>query len=249
MAKLLVVDDDPVSRQFFAEVLTRAGNTVRCAGDGNTTFALATAETFDALLLDLHLPDDHGENVLRRLRDSVQAASRDAIAIATSAELTKTLRSDLLAAGFAEVLHKPVAADKLIALMVAIVPACAECLMVPASLTNNRTIEPPMLDDERALSITGDATIVAALRSLLAAELVSLEVELQTAIENANGTVVRDRLHRLRASCGFCGASALAAAGDRLRAWFDLSPVVRAQTWHHFTQTLRATRAALAMLD
>lgn len=75
---------------------------------------------------------------------------------------------------------------------------------------------PALLDDEAALdSVSGDATALRDLRGLLARELEQLERDLTKGDLAANPAELGERLHRLRASCGFCGAIALSrfAAG------------------------------------
>jgi HPt (histidine-containing phosphotransfer) domain-containing protein len=66
-----------------------------------------------------------------------------------------------------------------------------------------------MLDDQAALTATGDATTMRALRLLLREELALLHQELDTLSRDPTG--FGERLHRLRSSCGFCGAAALSA--------------------------------------
>lgn len=249
MARLLVVDDDPITRQFFLEARARAGDTVCCAQDIRTALMLAVTEPFDAILLDLHLPDGNGEDMLRGLRDDPTAASRQTPAIATSAELTPAQRRVLIGAGFVEALRKPITVHELDALLAATVPACANRAGLAISINTGAATATLLLDDARALGATGDAAIVAALRALLASELVSLEAELRLAIEAGDTTAACDRLHRLRAACGFCGANALDAAGETLRAALDHSPATRDAAWHAFAQSLRATSAALAKLN
>jgi hypothetical protein len=66
-----------------------------------------------------------------------------------------------------------------------------------------------VLDDCSALvAIGGDRTALQALRMMLVHEL----VELRTDMNAFETLLLLDRLHRLRASCGFCGTPGLAAA-------------------------------------
>jgi two-component system response regulator AtoC len=64
---LLVADDDPVVRDFLAEVLVREGYRVRTAGGGEECVQLAGTEPFDLALVDLRMPDLDGIDVLKRL--------------------------------------------------------------------------------------------------------------------------------------------------------------------------------------
>jgi DNA-binding NarL/FixJ family response regulator len=66
--RVLVVDDHPVWRQSVAAGLEEAGCTVAgTAGDGAQALRVAAATRPEVVLLDLHLPDMSGAEVIRRL--------------------------------------------------------------------------------------------------------------------------------------------------------------------------------------
>lgn len=65
--KLLVVDDDEALRQSLVEQLAPEFAAVQAA-TGESAIAAAGADVFDAVLLDLGLPDLDGREVCRRLR-------------------------------------------------------------------------------------------------------------------------------------------------------------------------------------
>lgn len=66
---LLIVDDDAALRRELSEQLTlHEGFGAREAGTGEEALALAAAEPFAAVLLDVGLPDLDGREVCRRLR-------------------------------------------------------------------------------------------------------------------------------------------------------------------------------------
>jgi HPt (histidine-containing phosphotransfer) domain-containing protein len=70
-----------------------------------------------------------------------------------------------------------------------------------------------VLDDTRARdSVGGDPAIVRALRELLCKELEALPAELETWRLDDDRAALKDRLHRLDASAGFCGAAVLTEA-------------------------------------
>ncbi len=65
---MLIVDDDPDHADLLAELLVESGHealVARCAAE-----ALAIVEyvTFDLVLVDLGLPDEHGSDLVARLR-------------------------------------------------------------------------------------------------------------------------------------------------------------------------------------
>ena len=65
--RLLVVDDEPAIRNAIATYFKSLGHTVDVVGTGREAIACATATSYDALLLDLRLPDISGDQVLEEL--------------------------------------------------------------------------------------------------------------------------------------------------------------------------------------
>jgi DNA-binding NtrC family response regulator len=66
--RLLIVDDDETLRQTLAGRFKRQGMTVSAAGNIAEALKLAKAQQFDVALLDLHLPDGSGVDLLGVLK-------------------------------------------------------------------------------------------------------------------------------------------------------------------------------------
>ncbi|WP_313311399.1 response regulator transcription factor [Pulveribacter sp.] len=71
--RILVVEDEPTLCAQLVQAIAGAGHTVESAGDGVQGHYLGDVESFDAVVLDLGLPQLDGLSVLRRWR----AAGRD----------------------------------------------------------------------------------------------------------------------------------------------------------------------------
>ena len=71
---ILVVDDDQALLQIFGTVLAREGYQVKTAETGAEGLRLALAAPFDVVLLDIHLPDMSGIEVLRQIVPATDAA-------------------------------------------------------------------------------------------------------------------------------------------------------------------------------
>ena len=190
--RVLVADDDPASRRFLCDGLHSLGAQAQACSDGTTALAFARAKAFDLLLLDCRMPGAGALEVLTALRAAPRALSVECVAVATTAELAPRDRQSLLAAGFSEILLKPCGLADLQRIL---------------ALAQAEHSEVGVLDDQAALSTTGDATTMRALRSLLREELILLERELEPLSHDP--AAFGERLHRLRSSCGFCGATAL----------------------------------------
>jgi PAS domain S-box-containing protein len=79
---------------------------------GQLGFELARQHRPDMILLDLHLPDLHGHEVLERLK--TDAVTRDIPVVVVSADATRAQVERLLAAGAAEYLTKPIDVERLL---------------------------------------------------------------------------------------------------------------------------------------
>ena len=69
MAKILIVDDEPHISSALGRYFERAGHDVLRAATGEEGVALAMSERPAVMLLDLHLPDISGFEVLARTRE------------------------------------------------------------------------------------------------------------------------------------------------------------------------------------
>lgn len=228
--KVLLAEDDPVSRVFLAEAIHACGGEPTTCADGPSALDQARAGGWSLLVLDHHLPGLDGDALLAVLRTELGPGTRLPPAIATTAE-PDSARAGLLRAGFVRVLPKPLALDALRAVL-----EDFGCRAEP-------------LDDAAALRVCGSPATVERLRRLFAEqELPRIQHEFEQL--GGDGQAFRPTLHRLRASCGFCGAAALAQASDAL-----LGALAGGATPEHtdaalkaFGQALQATRVALHAL-
>ncbi len=66
--RILLVEDDPTTSRSIELMLTHANLNVYCTDLGEDGIDLAKLYDYDLILLDLHLPDMSGHDVLRQLR-------------------------------------------------------------------------------------------------------------------------------------------------------------------------------------
>ena len=198
---LLVVEDDPVSAAFLRDAAAALPARVSVAGSLAEARRMIDALHFDLLLVDAHLPDGLGERLLVAHRDG-----RATPALVHTAASETALHEHLLAAGFLQVLRKPLGIRELHA---------AVRLHLPMRAMGAH----PAWDDAAALrALGGDPEHVGALRGLFLQELPGQRTRLRAAAARGDDAGMRAELHRLAASCGFVGASRLAAAVGDLQA-------------------------------
>lgn len=111
--RILVIEDDQRVADLMQQVLTGDGNDVDVARDaeGGRTMALATP--YDAIVLDLELPDRNGLSVLQELR---REGSTTPIVVATANDAPGDIVR-ALDAGADDYLQKPIANEVLAARM------------------------------------------------------------------------------------------------------------------------------------
>ncbi|MCR4344745.1 MAG: response regulator, partial [Candidatus Scalindua sp.] len=66
--KILVVDDDDLSRGYLSEALQRNGYSVDNASDGQEAVSLTDKQNYDMLFLDMRMPRMGGMKVLERVK-------------------------------------------------------------------------------------------------------------------------------------------------------------------------------------
>lgn len=202
--RLLLVEDDAVSQAYLADAARALPATVDCAGSLADALALAAQHRYDAWLIDAHLPDGRGADLLARLRQSQPAPHPPALAH-TASRQPENLGA-LHAAGFDAVVSKPLSVD---AWQAAIRRWLGGTIAGGAS----------RWDDDAALrALNGNAEAVSSLRQLFLTELPKQHRNILNALDAGADDSARAELHRLKASCGFVGAMRLRRAVDALYA-------------------------------
>lgn len=110
---LLVFEDNPVNQHLIRVVLAKLGHRFTLAGNGPEGLALAAREHFDALLMDIEMPDMDGYEVVRRLRRAELPGQRRRHIIAVTAHALQGERERCLAGGMDDYLAKPFTRESL----------------------------------------------------------------------------------------------------------------------------------------
>ena len=110
---VLCVEDSAVNARLVERILEAQGDAVVAAGSGQDACRLAVERRPDIVLLDLHLPDMSGEEVIRRL--AARSETRDVPIVVMTGGADERRFEALLALGVRGVLEKPYASRELVA--------------------------------------------------------------------------------------------------------------------------------------
>lgn len=114
-ARLLIVDDNTDAAETLADLLRVLGYEVRCASDGASAFGVLDGYVPDLALLDIGLPGEDGYALAQRLRADPRMAKAKLVALTGYGSDTDRARA--FGASFDEHLVKPVAVDRLMAVL------------------------------------------------------------------------------------------------------------------------------------
>lgn len=201
LPRVLLVEDDPVSRAFLAAAVQSIPTEVDAAESLASALVLAAGPAYDLWLLDARLPDGTGDGLLADLRSRHPGVP----AIAHTASTDAGDHQRLLAAGFREVLVKPLTAGMLQQAIGLTLGLCHDT----ASLISQADGLPVWDDDAAANALNGNRSHIQTLRGMFLAELPQTRQRVLEAVVEGRHESLRSDLHKLRASCGFVGAARL----------------------------------------
>ncbi|QTN28683.1 response regulator [Rhodoferax sp. AJA081-3] len=230
--RLLVVEDNPLNQQVARELLERSGAHIVVAGGGlaGVEQALAATPPFDAVLMDLQMPDIDGFEATQRIH--AEPRLRRLPIIAMTANAMESDKADCRAAGMCDHVGKPIDLEQLIATVLRHVAQAAE---TPAQ---DSLAAAAIVDSEGAIDRLGGSrefyqTVVTVFRQ---DGITQRDGLLQALAERDYPAALRSA-HTLKGLAATVGAKPLAAAAAHAEAL--IKPMVGAA----------AEPAALALLD
>ena len=107
---VLIVEDTPSMAQLYGAYLDKAGFATSLVADGASALASIQARPPDVVVLDLHLPDMDGRDILARIVASGAATS--VVVVTTDASIKVAVEA--MRAGAFDFIVKPFSADRLV---------------------------------------------------------------------------------------------------------------------------------------
>jgi CheY-like chemotaxis protein len=192
---VLVAEDAPFNQQLIEHLLRRWGHDVRVVADGRAALDALKEGAFDLMILDVHMPETDGFEVVAELRRWERSTGGHLPVIALTARSMMGDRERCLAAGMDDYLAKPFHADEF--------AAAIARLTTPKDQTDP---SPPwaalagdLLDRATLLKACGGDTVL--LRKLchtFRASAPDALARLREAVEGRHITRLGDAAHQLR---------------------------------------------------
>jgi signal transduction histidine kinase/DNA-binding response OmpR family regulator len=111
--RILIAEDNPVSRGLLQTMLQSEGFKADVVEDGPAVLEALQAQDYDLLLLDCQMPGKDGDVVTRNIRENPERYGSDPVIVAITADTTERHREQCLAAGMDDFMSKPIRLDAL----------------------------------------------------------------------------------------------------------------------------------------
>lgn len=203
--RILVAEDNDFNVQLLEQLLLRQGHHVCIAMNGREALNLASEGTFDLLLLDVHMPELDGFQVIRAIRERERLAGGHLPVIAFTARTRPEDRDKCLAAGMDDFLAKPI---QTAALWLTIDRVMQIKTPGPAVSHVSATGDSPTLIDARILlaACGDDGAILNKLCQTFRTRLPECHRAVSEAWEKRDASQLREAAHKLCGLIGVCSS-------------------------------------------
>lgn len=205
---LLVVEDNAFNRQVIEELLRAEGANVQLAEGGleGVERVITATKAFDAVLMDVQMPDIDGYEATRRIRAYPRFAALPIVAITANA--SDADRYACLQAGMNGHVGKPID----LGLLVSVLRAQIDGKMAPVFMADDQVTAHDELIEARASIIErldGNLSVIRNVLKIFGTETEKQLVSLDEQIAKKNITGAANVLHAIKGSAGTIGAIAL----------------------------------------
>jgi len=216
--RILVADDQPANRMVLRRLLEKAGHRPHIVDDGDDVLMALEAQTFDAVITDLHMPGADGMDIIRQTRFMEAGGGRRTPFIVLTADATAEAREACLRAGAMAYLTKPIVIERLleklaeIALGSAAGPVATAPPQVLPREADGSVISQHILDELREMGL-GEQFVQRFLGECTRDARKCL-VDFEESARVGNWDAARDACHALKGAAGNMGAVRLAVTAS-----------------------------------
>ncbi len=199
---VLVVDDNRINRKLACTLVLKHNASIAEAENGQEAVNKATSESFDVILMDIHMPIMNGEDASKKIRETLPKDAQPTI-VALTANAMPGEKEHLLNSGFIdECLIKPITEEQLLNILNKRIEH------------NNRNRENSVKIEKETLDKSADSTegLTAELFEMLKAELPTHRTKISSHYEDKDFANLKDSVHKLHGAASVCGVPELKQA-------------------------------------
>lgn len=232
-ANLLVVEDNEINQIVVQAILENAGIHVDIAADGVAAVDAVQRKSYDAVLMDIQMPQMDGYEATARIR--ALDGTTDLPVIAMTAHAMKGDDEKCLNAGMDDYISKPISQDRLLGLLCMWLPEQSRRLMEEVEKGEKASIEQrhpagpklggsmdekdllSVLDIDEALARLGiDQEVFHHVLTSFANDFSGFDEEMNEAYGRGDIHAVQKLAHKIKGSSGSIGATQLYKAAEKV---------------------------------
>lgn len=222
--RILIADDHAANRLVLERLLRKAGHRVTSVDSGEDVLSAMEQADYDAVIVDLHMPDMSGLDLLHHLRVLQAGATSKTPVMVLSADVTPEAIESCRRAGAREFLAKPVATSRLLEVLGNLANGVASTAAPVAARGEGGmaadVFDPGVLDELRSLGLGESFESEFVVQCLRDAE--ECLMQLSQAGDRGEWDHVREQAHALKGVASNLGLMRLSSASGE---------VMRMQDW------------------
>lgn len=219
--RVLIVDDMPVNRTILASLLSAQGVRSDMAEGGKECLAMYEMNDYDLILLDHRMPEYDGVDTLVRLKEMFRKEGREIPVVCHTTEAGRDNINLYKAAGFADVLIKPIIPSELYDVLMKYLPGGREELTKEDEEKKQHTDDElsvlphwlktvPKLDLIDGIKHCDTAEDYVDALAVFAASIPAKSAEIEKYAKDGNWAMYTLRVHSLKSVARLVGAKQLA---------------------------------------
>jgi CheY-like chemotaxis protein/HPt (histidine-containing phosphotransfer) domain-containing protein len=251
-SRVLVAEDNRTNQQVVKEFLKLSGFEVTIANNGQEVLELMKEQTFDVILMDIHMPEVGGIEATEQIHRQNQYKSLPIIAL--TAGVTQEERVRCINCGMNDFVTKPINPEELIRVL---------CHWIMKSKTAPSDMKPEETEKESQqctlgelsgfdfsnilVMLGGNEKLLTQLLRSFRDDIQPTRVKIEDQINQDHLEAAEDIVHTLKGAAGNLDLTELFDAADALDSILKQSKLCQ-DTYNNFLRVLRKTENALARL-
>lgn len=236
--ELLIADDHAANRMVLQRLLQKAGHRVASVEDGEQVLEALAANSYDAAIVDLHMPGVSGLDLLRELRVMESGGGKRTPVIVLTADVTPEAIQQCAQAGARAFLPKPVVAARLLDTLADVATSGQASAPQPSARVElpvtDEDFDPGVLEELGSLGM--GETFVREFIAQCLRDADTCLAQLEKSGEAGDWSAVRDHAHALKGVSSNLGLVRLAAASSE---WMRLPEWQLTREWRPRLAALR----------
>ncbi|MEQ8791148.1 MAG: response regulator [Pirellulaceae bacterium] len=205
--RLLLAEDSLVNQKLAVGLLTRHGHEVVVVSNGLQAVEAAREDKFDAVLMDVQMPEMDGLEATRTIRAQQRKTGCRVPIMAMTAHAMAGDRERCLAAGMDDYIAKPIRAEQLFDKLARLTNSAETPAEEDNSPPHSQNSSAEAVDWTEALSaVNGDEDLLRDVAEAFLDESERLQQEMRAALDQREAALLRRAAHTLKGSVRLFGA-------------------------------------------